>query len=596
MGLRSRITAWITGVLVVMSLFFYAFVHHQSRSVYLGCLDAALVTWGEQVTQEAVGAGGLSLHQGVDASSRFSGVPHLSLGLFLEGAGGASGADRFWAASGALEAELRAHRDLLGVARRKGRPVAETVVLGSGTFRLMALPPLGTGGTGSMVFAPVSAHPQGTEELSVRFALAVICLFLVVMAGGFLYSWYLIRPIELLRDVSEKIAEGNLDEGVQFSGSAEFVSLSHSINRMRRSIAETLRESEFQNQALVDKGKELGASNRELERAIFQANQMTSEAEIRSYELEHEVVQRRQAEEALRSSEEKYRTIVENMKEGYCEVDREGHVTFVNKAMCEITGYGLDEMKGMHRGHFILEESREQVLLAFERLFDGGEDVAEFDYPILRKDGRRRHIGVSVSLIRDASWERVGYRTIVRDVEARKRYEEELIYMAYHDPLTGLKNRKAFYERLEHDILRAKRYGGQVVLFYIDIDRFKKVNDTLGHEAGDEVLQEITRRLVENLRQCDCVARVGGDEFAVVLDNAGGCEVDVVFRKVVSMLAQPYQVGDRIVDYVSGSVGVASFPEDAVTANDLIRVADSAMYLAKRGGQETSTDCLEERV
>jgi len=596
LGLRARITAWITGVLVVMTLFFFAFVHHQTRAVYIATLDAALLSWGEQASRSAVGPekhvsqtpGGVAA-DGVETSS-------LSLGLLVEGEGAPGAWPRVGPAASVIGPELAVHVDLLAEARRKGGAVARTATLGSGTFRLMALPPQGTTGAGVLAFTPVFAHPKGTEGLGTRFAVAAVCLFGVILAGGTLFTWYLIRPIEALRDVSERIAEGNLDDGVRFSGSSEFVSLSRSINRMRHAIADMLHESELQNQALVDKGGELESSNRELERAIFTANQMTAEAEIRSYELEHEIAQRHQAEEALRSSEEKYRTIVENMKEGYCEVSREGCITFVNAAMSEISGYGADEILGMHRGQFIAEESRAEVLSRFAGVLDGDDEVAEFDYPIIRKGGDKRYIGVSVSLIRNGAGDRTGYRTIVRDVEARKRYEEELIYMAYHDPLTGLKNRKGFYERLETDILRAKRYGGQVALLYIDIDRFKEVNDTLGHEAGDEVLREITGRLVDNLRQSDCVARVGGDEFAVVLDNADGCDVEVVVRKVAVILAQPYNAGGRDVAYVSGSVGVALFPEDAVTASDLIRYADSAMYDVKRSRKASRCHCRGEGV
>ncbi|BCS99210.1 hypothetical protein DSLASN_48420 [Desulfoluna limicola] len=594
MGLRARITAWITGVFVVMALFFFTFVHHQVRAVYVGALDSALLSWGEQMVQGQGKALFDTSAAKTGAIHRFSDAPHLSMGFLMEGPGSLAGWDRFGRVTEKIAEGLAAHVSLLVEANRTGHPVYRTVDLNGGTFRVMALPPLDPGGAGTLGVAPVTDHPLGTEGIAARFAVAAVLLFLVVLAGGYLYAWFLTRPIEVLRDVSEKIAEGNLDEGVEFTGSSELVSLSHSINRMRRAISEKIRESEIQNQKVVEKGKELESSNRELERAIFTANQMAAEAEIRSYELEHEVVQRRQAEEALRSSEEKYRAIVENMKEGYCEVDRDGYVTFVNAAMCEISGYPPVELVGMHRGQFIAEECREQVLSAFSELIEGSEEMAEFDYPIIRKDGGGRHIGVSVSLIRNASGERVGYRTIVRDVEARKRYEEELIYMAYHDPLTGLKNRKGFYERLESDITRAKRYGGQVGLLYVDMDRFKEVNDTLGHEAGDKVLQEITRRFLENLRQSDCIARIGGDEFAVVLDSAGVCDVDAVIRKVAEILAKPYKVGNKVIDYVSGSVGVALFPEDAVTASDLIRYADSAMYAVKRNRKGQECECSDE--
>ena len=163
--------------------------------------------------------------------------------------------------------------------------------------------------------------------------------------------------------------------------------------------------------------------------------------------------------------------------------------------------------------------------------------------------------------------------------------------MAYHDPLTGLKNRKGFYEKLQESIVRATRYGSQVGLLYVDVDRFKMVNDTLGHEAGDQVLREISRRLLSILRQSDCVSRLGGDEFAVILDSDRTLDVDVVVRKVVGAICQPYEIGDSVVDYISGSVGVALFPDDAVTAADLVRFADDAMYRLKH-----SRNCEKDRA
>ena len=110
-------------------------------------------------------------------------------------------------------------------------------------------------------------------------------------------------------------------------------------------------------------------------------------------------------------------------------------------------------------------------------------------------------------------------RSIVRDVDRQKEYEKNLIYLAYHDALTGLKNRKAFYEQLREALYHAKRYGTELALIYVDIDKFKKVNDTLGHEIGDVLLLEIRDRLQNTLRKTDFISRIGGDEFVVLVDN-----------------------------------------------------------------------------
>ena len=589
MGLRGRITAWLTCFFMVMALFFFAFIYHHTRTVYLGVLDAALLTWAEPMIRG--GACGLPRSSsGCEVLHGVASVPHLSMGFIREGLGSPGPLGSTGEIPPGMEEALVGQAALMVKAKGLGQPVYGMIELRGVHYRVVALPPLGSKGHPGFVFSPVVVFPLGADGIEGRFALLLVLFFLVLMGGGYFYSWLLVRPVELLRDVSEKIAEGSQDEDVTFTGSAEFVSLFHSINRMRRAISDKIGESEVQNQALMEKGEELAFTNRDLERSMFKANQMMAEAEIRSYELEHEVVQRRQAEEALRSSEEKYRTIVETMKEGYCEVGSDGRVAFVNSAMCEITGYDQGEVVGMYRWQLVADDSREEVQAIFDSLLDGSDDIAEFEYPILRKDGQRRHIGVSVSVIRNTAGYRSGYRTIVRDVEARKRYEEELIYMAYHDSLTGLKNRKGFYERLDADITRAKRYGGRVVLMYIDIDRFKEVNDTFGHEAGDRVLQEITHRLLANLRQCDCVARIGGDEFAVVLADEHGS--DAVLEKLLGILAVPYGVGAGVVDYISGSIGVALFPDDAVTANDLIQYADSAMYAVKRGKKCQQMNCL----
>ncbi len=585
MGLCARITAWVAGSFVAMLLLFLAFFHYGLNAVYIDDLDSMLRIWGGQVIHGEAGSEGFSPPVGEL-------VPGLSLGFLLENRGRPLGWDVVGSVPEGGRRFIADAPDLMEDARLKGYSKGRTLAFSGAFFRVMAFASKGGRSVG-LAMAPVDVFPEGRIGFQWLFCLFGILSFFMVIVGVYRYTWGLIRSIDMLRVASEKIAEGDLSQGVEVTRNSAFVSLFESINRIRCGIIEKIRESEIQNRALMDNGEELEASNRELERAIFKANEMMAEAEIRSYELEHEVVQRRQAEEALRSNEEKYRAIVENMKEGYCEVSQGGYVVFVNASMCEITGYAVDEIIGMHRGEFIAVESRQRVLASFSDLFNGVEDIADFDYPILRKDGSRRHIGVSVSLIRDTSGARTGFRTIVRDVEARKRYEEELIYMAYHDPLTGLKNRKGFYERLENDITRAKRYGGRVALLYIDIDRFKEVNDTLGHEGGDMVLQEITRRFLDNLRQSDCVARMGGDEFAVILENDGGC--DVVAEKMVEILSHPYEVGGQVVDYVSGSIGIALFPDDAVTANDLICYADSDMYAVKRKRKCRDSCCVEKK-
>jgi diguanylate cyclase (GGDEF)-like protein len=194
----------------------------------------------------------------------------------------------------------------------------------------------------------------------------------------------------------------------------------------------------------------------------------------------------------------------------------------------------------------------------------------------------KREIATSISLMRDQDGKKVGFMGIVRDVDEQKKYEKQLIHAAYHDTLTGLKNRKAFYNRLDDTLLHAKRYQHDISLIYIDLDNFKQVNDTLGHEAGDELLRQIAKRLTNCLRKTDFVSRIGGDEFTVIMDNFNSATPEAVALKINETLSATYTVSGSTVNHISSSIGISMFPKDASNSDELIRMADAAMYRAKK--------------
>jgi diguanylate cyclase (GGDEF)-like protein/PAS domain S-box-containing protein len=291
--------------------------------------------------------------------------------------------------------------------------------------------------------------------------------------------------------------------------------------------------------------------------------------------------ERDRAENALRDSESRYRSIIENIEEGYCEIDIEGNIIFINDAMQEILGYTSEELMKTSTKRLLTEKDAERVVQYLANVFVSEKMPSEFVFPIIRKDGAKKYIEVSPGIIKNAEGKKIGLRSIVRDVDQRKKYEENLIYLAYHDALTGLKNRKAFYEQLQNAIYRAKRYGTEVGLIYIDIDQFKKVNDTLGHEIGDMLLQEIKNRLEGCLRKTDFISRIGGDEFVIIVDDPTKIHPEVIAQKVVDDLSRPYELNGHVIDYVSSSVGISTFPADAQDSESLINKADRAMYKAK---------------
>ena len=290
---------------------------------------------------------------------------------------------------------------------------------------------------------------------------------------------------------------------------------------------------------------------------------------------------RSQAEQALRDSENRYRSIIENIDEGYFEVDPYGTITFFNSRLCEMAGYSREELVGMNSKELLSEKDAHKVFKHFADIYETDLPQPEFTCKVRRKDGRRKFVGFTPTVIKNHEGKKIGLRSIVRDVERQKKYEENLIYLAYHDALTGLKNRKAFYEQLQDAIYQAKRYGTEIALIYIDIDKFKRVNDTLGHEMGDTLLLKIRDRLQGSLRKTDFVSRIGGDEFVVLVDNPHHIHPAAIAEKIIGSLAEPYDLEGHIVDYVSSSIGISVFPTDAADMDGLVKKADQAMYVAK---------------
>lgn len=301
--------------------------------------------------------------------------------------------------------------------------------------------------------------------------------------------------------------------------------------------------------------------------------------------IARDITERKRLEESLRRSEEKYRSILENIQEGYFEVDLAGNFTFVNDSMSRITGCPKEELAGANYRQFSDEENSKTVFQAFNRVFKTGEPTGGFDWLIIRKDGSKRYIEASASLQKDSSDKPIGFKGVIRDITERKRMEQELSHMATHDALTGLPNRLMFGQLLGHAILSAKRNHTQVAIFFIDLDRFKIVNDSLGHEAGDQLLQEIARRFKQSLRAVDVVARLGGDEFVIYIESFNELnQVTNVAHNILSAAIKPMVLmGEEC--RVTASIGISLYPTDGQDEQSLMKNADIAMYFAKEEGK-----------
>jgi diguanylate cyclase (GGDEF)-like protein/PAS domain S-box-containing protein len=273
---------------------------------------------------------------------------------------------------------------------------------------------------------------------------------------------------------------------------------------------------------------------------------------------------------------------------GIMTIDPQGSVVDTNPAIQDLMGYSAEEFAGTRAAGYVHPDDREKVMGRYEWMARRGTSSPPFEYRILRKGGDVRWVYSSISFIRDAEDRPTLAILMVQDVTQRKAAEEALLaqsqlnqHQARHDALTGLANRTLFRERIERAIAEVRPGDELMAVLLMDLDRFKEVNDSLGHHAGDELLQELARRLSSALRTSDAIARLGGDEFGVLLTglhDSGG--VIAVVEKLVEALEDPITVqGLPLV--VEASIGIALFPDDGTDVETLLRAADVAMYTAK---------------
>ncbi|MCJ8318200.1 MAG: EAL domain-containing protein [Colwellia sp.] len=203
---------------------------------------------------------------------------------------------------------------------------------------------------------------------------------------------------------------------------------------------------------------------------------------------------------------------------------------------------------------------------------------------ITTANNEQHHVVVNISAARNSVTNNIHYICIFTDISAQKSAENELRFLANYDYLTGLPNRSLLLERIQHAINHAKRHKNLIALFFIDLDRFKQVNDSLGHDYGDLLLKEITKRLLLVLRTEDTVARIGGDEFVILLESFNTNQLGTIAQKIIASIEEPVQLKNNKVS-VGASIGIALYPEDAVNSEKLLRNADMAMYHAKQLGR-----------
>ncbi|HEY9287286.1 MAG TPA: diguanylate cyclase, partial [Candidatus Dormibacteraeota bacterium] len=295
------------------------------------------------------------------------------------------------------------------------------------------------------------------------------------------------------------------------------------------------------------------------------------------------LIERKRSEDAMRASGQRIRAVLDHVVDGLITFDENGRIESFNPSAQQLLGYEAGEIMGQDLKLLIAESHRSEFLGQLKGILRPGRrpaSSAAYETQGRRKDGSTFPLEFSINQVRLGNGRL--YLGLLRDVTERKAQTEALEYRALHDSLTSLPNRTFLADRLEQTLLSAQRERQPRAYLVLDLNGFKQVNDSLGHDQGDRVLQELARRLRRVLRKADTVARVGGDEFAIL--PAGVTDTPraiLIAEKVLDALEPPFQLGEHTVE-IGSSIGIAVYPEHGEDATTLTRNADIAMYVAKR--------------
>lgn len=394
----------------------------------------------------------------------------------------------------------------------------------------------------------------------------------------------IVRPIKRLADAAsdlpEKARSGNLPVWPP-APIAEILDLSGHCREAALALAASYAELEKIRRKSTDSLDNLLSQHR------WEAFISSQKLQKTSHKLALEQNQRRRVQELIDNidaAESRYRLLIENSLVGIFVYQDHGY-TYVNPRFAEIFGYTPEEITSEEHPPELVHPDDQLLVSAhnLKLLNTPQTDHVHYEFAGVRKTGET--VQVEALIGRGISEGQPALIGSLLDITERKNAEKTIEHLAFHDPLTNLPNRLLFLDRVEQNIARAQRTHESFALLFLDMDRFKTINDTLGHTAGDLVLKEVARRLESCLRNTDTVSRFGGDEFNILLPRAGNEEeIELIAHKVLKTLAWPFDIQDHEV-FLTCSIGIGIFPKDGQHADLLVKNADTALYRAKDLGR-----------
>jgi len=398
---------------------------------------------------------------------------------------------------------------------------------------------------------------------------------------AFVFILNISKPLSRLTEYARQVASNDFSgDAPEFDSNDEVGELAGAMRTMARHIGELVGGLE---ERVRQKTKELQEARDVLKQKV---EERTSELLRTNTQLKIEIAERQVIGEALRKAERKYRSIFENAVEGIYQSSPSGRFLSANPSLARILGYkSPDElMNGVYDSGTQLYMDRERRK-EYLRLIDEKGELKNFVSKVRRRDGRIIWVSENARAIRDKDGTILYYEGSFEDITLRKKAEDQLKRQAFHDPLTGLPNRALFLDHLRLAMERGRRRKHLYAVIYMDLDRFKVINDSLGHETGDELLRGVARVLESCGRSVDTLARFGGDEFAILLEEISAPrDAITIARRILDGVRQPFVIGGNEV-FTSASMGIVLKTEGYDRPEALLRDADTAMYRAKEMGK-----------